>query len=204
MLCFIRPPRWIEFRLGAGCAILGACGIDLYQSCSGFPRVGSRHSHAATSRQQAPGIQPTRGGSQNAEQLAAQVTQRDAKDSTVVNFTRALASEWGKHRINVNALCPGFFPSKLSAGAFKVFGEDALEFRISNSGAKAIVITIDQRRKIDVELEVESLTPIRPVSERLAAWKAVSGHTIAFENLIPTSPSSRRLVVSSCHAEGEP
>lgn len=29
------------------------------------------------------------GGSQNAEQLAAQVTQRDAKDSTVVNFTRA-------------------------------------------------------------------------------------------------------------------
>jgi NAD(P)-dependent dehydrogenase (short-subunit alcohol dehydrogenase family) len=44
----------------------------------------------------------------------------------VVNFTRALASEWGKYRINVNALCPGFFPSKLSAGAFKVFGEDAL------------------------------------------------------------------------------
>ena len=29
------------------------------------------------------------GGTQNAEQLAAQVTARDAKDSTVVNFTRA-------------------------------------------------------------------------------------------------------------------
>jgi cytidylate kinase len=29
------------------------------------------------------------GGSQDAEQLAAQVTQRDAKDSTVVNFTQA-------------------------------------------------------------------------------------------------------------------
>jgi cytidylate kinase len=29
------------------------------------------------------------GGSQNAEQLAAQVTQRDARDSTVVNFTTA-------------------------------------------------------------------------------------------------------------------
>jgi cytidylate kinase len=29
------------------------------------------------------------GGSQNAEQLAEQVTQRDARDSTVVNFTRA-------------------------------------------------------------------------------------------------------------------
>jgi NAD(P)-dependent dehydrogenase (short-subunit alcohol dehydrogenase family) len=44
----------------------------------------------------------------------------------VVNFTRALASEWGRHKINVNALCPGFFPSKLSAGALKVFGEEAL------------------------------------------------------------------------------
>jgi cytidylate kinase len=29
------------------------------------------------------------GGTQNAEQLATQVTQRDAKDSTVVNFTQA-------------------------------------------------------------------------------------------------------------------
>ena len=29
------------------------------------------------------------GGTQNAEQLAAQVTRRDAKDSTVVNFTKA-------------------------------------------------------------------------------------------------------------------
>ncbi len=44
----------------------------------------------------------------------------------VVNFTRALASEWGQYRINVNAVCPGFFPSKLSAGALKVFGEEAL------------------------------------------------------------------------------
>ena len=34
----------------------------------------------------------------------------------VVNLTRALASEWGKYNINVNAICPGFFPSKMSAG----------------------------------------------------------------------------------------
>jgi len=33
-----------------------------------------------------------------------------------VNFTRALAAEWGRHNINVNAICPGFFPSKMSAG----------------------------------------------------------------------------------------
>jgi len=33
-----------------------------------------------------------------------------------VNFTRALAAEWGKYNINVNAICPGFFPSKMSRG----------------------------------------------------------------------------------------
>ena len=34
----------------------------------------------------------------------------------LLNFTRALASEWGRYNINVNAICPGFFPSKMSSG----------------------------------------------------------------------------------------
>ena len=32
----------------------------------------------------------------------------------VVNFTRALAAEWGKYNITVNAICPGFFPSRMT------------------------------------------------------------------------------------------
>lgn len=38
------------------------------------------------------------------------------------------------------------------------------------------------RRKIEVELEVGSLTPIRPIDERLRAWKEVNGTEIQFRN----------------------
>ena len=44
----------------------------------------------------------------------------------VVNFTRALACEWGQHNITVNAVCPGFFPSKMTAGTLKEFGEETM------------------------------------------------------------------------------
>ena len=34
----------------------------------------------------------------------------------VVNFTRALAATLAEHQITVNCICPGFFPTKMSAG----------------------------------------------------------------------------------------
>ena len=44
----------------------------------------------------------------------------------VINFTRALACEWGAYNINVNAICPGFFPSRMTMGTLKTMGEEAL------------------------------------------------------------------------------
>ncbi len=44
----------------------------------------------------------------------------------VINFTRALACEWGEHGITVNAICPGFFPSKMTRGTLERLGEEKM------------------------------------------------------------------------------
>ncbi|GGY00871.1 SDR family NAD(P)-dependent oxidoreductase [Massilia dura] len=41
----------------------------------------------------------------------------------IVNFTRTLAGEWGAYGINVNAIAPGFFPSRMTHGLLNDMGE---------------------------------------------------------------------------------
>ncbi|MCI5047632.1 MAG: NAD-dependent epimerase/dehydratase family protein [Aquisalinus sp.] len=53
---------------------------------------------------------------------------------------------------------------------------------LSARGHEVLIIDNLSRRKIDVELEVDSLTPIQPISTRLDAWKELTGTDIKFEN----------------------
>src|SRR6266851_4858771 len=42
----------------------------------------------------------------------------------VISFTRALAAEWAQYNINVNAIAPGFFPTKMTKGIMEMLGDE--------------------------------------------------------------------------------
>jgi UDP-sulfoquinovose synthase len=54
---------------------------------------------------------------------------------------------------------------------------------LSDLGHDVTIVDNLSRREIDLELEVESLTPIRPIGERIRVWKKLTGHEIGFVHL---------------------
>ncbi|GAB4072821.1 SDR family oxidoreductase [Barrientosiimonas marina] len=45
----------------------------------------------------------------------------------IMTFTKDLATKWGQHNINVNAIAPGFFPTKMSKGLLALGQDKILE-----------------------------------------------------------------------------
>ena len=58
--------------------------------------------------------------------IEMQTVAYNTSKGAVINFTKALAGEWGQHGITVNAICPGFFPSKMSMGLIEKMGEERM------------------------------------------------------------------------------
>jgi len=54
---------------------------------------------------------------------------------------------------------------------------------LSKVGHDVLIVDNMSRRNIDIELEAESLTPIKPMSVRLAAWKEKTGKQIEFRRM---------------------
>ena len=54
---------------------------------------------------------------------------------------------------------------------------------LSRRGHDVCIVDNLSRRKIDIELEVDSLTPIRPIHQRLDVWKELTGTEISFYNI---------------------
>jgi len=54
-----------------------------------------------------------------------------ASKGAVINLTRSFAIEWAPHKINVNAIAPGFFPSEMTTPIFQ--DDDALKHILSRT-----------------------------------------------------------------------
>ncbi len=79
-------------------------------------------------------------------------------------------------------------PARGDLGSVVVLGGDGFcgwptSLHLSNLGYDVVIVDNLSRRKIDIDLEVESLTPISPISTRIGAWEEVSGNRIRFEKL---------------------
>ncbi len=73
---------------------------------------------------------------------------------------------------------------------------------LSNVGHDVVIVDNLSRRKIDIDLEVDSLTPISPISVRLEAWQNLTGKSIGFYN-IDVAHGYRELLDLICNEQAD-
>lgn len=81
-----------------------------------------RHSFLPRGRGKVLNIASVAGLQGNHPRMIGTIAYNSAKGA-VVNFTRALAAEWGARNINVNAIAPGYFPSRLADAMIEMHGD---------------------------------------------------------------------------------
>ena len=50
-----------------------------------------------------------------------------ASKAAALHLTRALAVEWGTYNVRANAICPGFFPTKMTTALLKEIEASVIE-----------------------------------------------------------------------------
>jgi len=70
---------------------------------------------------------------------------------------------------------------------------------LSSRGHDIVIVDNLSRRKIDIELGVDSLTPIRPIQERIQVWKEATGREIEYHNFDISENYHRLLVLLRDH-----
>ncbi len=60
----------------------------------------------------------------NGNSPAVKTIAYNTSKTAVIGFTRTLAAEWGCFGIRVNAICPGYFKTKLASGLIQQLGEE--------------------------------------------------------------------------------
>ena len=75
----------------------------------GFPTDKGNEAKASGLRGSDPAVMPT--------------LPYNTSKGAVVNFTRALAATLAEHNITVNCICPGFFPTRMTAATLERSGE---------------------------------------------------------------------------------
>lgn len=125
------------------------------------------------------------------EQVDTSYSSKRPENSDQVNFIEILESlkkEINDLKTELKLKKPVQEPCTTDSKKVFILGGDGFcgwptSLYLSNNGYEVVIIDNLVRRKTDIELECESLTPIKSITERINTWKELTGKEIKFVNL---------------------